>query len=141
MKACFEMFEGFMHQANMFELNIWLKRLFLYVFKQYSVSHLLRCLSLIRWSTETETCPQTGDGGEFVEGLPPGCLIKELQNNDTNKSSLKFELKAKTIGVLSLKFANVKIVFSQNSTCPPRIYKNLTMSSGRFEVLLLQKWQ
>ena len=31
------------------------------------VSHLLPI-------PETEACPQTGDGGDGVEGLPPGCL-------------------------------------------------------------------
>ena len=88
------------------------------------VSHLLPCLI-----AETEAGPQTGDGGELVEGLPSGCLgFKTMP-------SIESSLKNHSFMVLFPRFfSNVKIVFSEDSTSPP---KNLTMSSGMFEVLLL----
>lgn len=68
--------EGSCLKANMFELNMqtFVKRIFgseeilpPMSSNNNRVSHLLPI-------PETETCPQTGDGGDGVEGLPPGCL-------------------------------------------------------------------
>ena len=56
------------------------------------VSHLLPI-------PETETCPQTGDGGELVEGLPPGCLSMGASKTiEIGVVSWKFGLKCQNCG-------------------------------------------
>jgi len=82
------------------EANIWLRRFFPPMSSNNNrVSHLLPI-------PETETCPQTGDGGDGVEGLLPGCLSMGASKtmSDTKKSFHQQKHIFNTMGTHNLTF-------------------------------------